>query len=104
MELLILEFLLLGAHPLHRHSPLWEDFSSCSLCVTYPAGAFQLTFKSLQVPETKGLTLEEMDEVFGDSAGLGKADIERQHDIQRRLGLVDPTEKDQSSGSLEAEK
>ncbi|KAL0954486.1 hypothetical protein HGRIS_003454 [Hohenbuehelia grisea] len=40
------------------------------------------------VPETKGLTLEEMDEVFGDSTGLGAADIERQTAIHKRLGLV----------------
>ncbi|RDB25793.1 MFS glucose transporter mfs1 [Hypsizygus marmoreus] len=40
------------------------------------------------VPETKGLTLEEMDEVFGSSAGLAKADLERQADIHRRLGLL----------------
>ncbi|EIM91189.1 general substrate transporter [Stereum hirsutum FP-91666 SS1] len=39
------------------------------------------------VPETKGLTLEEMDEVFGDSAGTALADQQRHADISRRLGL-----------------
>ncbi|EKM78770.1 hypothetical protein AGABI1DRAFT_92337 [Agaricus bisporus var. burnettii JB137-S8] len=41
------------------------------------------------VPETKGLTLEEMDGVFGDSTGLAKSDLERQEAIHRRLGLLD---------------
>jgi hypothetical protein len=35
-----------------------------------------------------GLTLEEMDELFGSSRGLAKADVERQLAIQRRLGLL----------------
>ena len=39
------------------------------------------------VPETKGLTLEEMDEVFG-SVGLAAADQERQEAINRRIGLT----------------
>jgi len=60
------------------------------------------------VPETKGLSLEEMDEVFGDSSGLGQADLERQKSIHRRLGLLDAAadikdEKDRSSGSLSQE-
>ncbi|OBZ72373.1 Metacaspase-1 [Grifola frondosa] len=38
------------------------------------------------VPETKGLSLEEMDEVFG-SAGLAAADHERQLAIEKRIGL-----------------
>lgn len=41
----------------------------------------------VQVPETKGLTLEEMDEVFGDSAGTALADQQRHADISRRLGI-----------------
>lgn len=46
-----------------------------------------------------------MDEVFGDSSGLGQADIERQKSIHRRLGLTDAKadlegEKDRTSGSL----
>lgn len=38
------------------------------------------------VPETKGLTLEEMDEVFG-SGGIAAADLERQQAIWKRVGL-----------------
>ncbi|KAI0714342.1 general substrate transporter [Cerioporus squamosus] len=38
------------------------------------------------VPETKGLTLEEMDEVFG-SAGLAAAEHERFTEIEKRIGL-----------------
>ncbi|KAG6820960.1 hypothetical protein H0H93_009196 [Arthromyces matolae] len=41
------------------------------------------------VPETKGLTLEEMDEVFGSSSeGLALDDQQRQLAIYRRLGLI----------------
>lgn len=40
------------------------------------------------VPETKGLTLEEMDDVFGDSEGLGVADQQRQNAIADRIGLT----------------
>ena len=38
------------------------------------------------VPETKGLTLEEMDEIFG-SAGLAAGEQERLEAIERRIGL-----------------
>jgi len=50
------------------------------------------------------LSLEEMDEVFGDSTRLAQTDIERQHEIQRRLGMTETRER--SSGSIcpEAEK
>lgn len=41
-----------------------------------------------QVPETKGLTLEEMDAVFGDREGLGVADQQRQNEIASRIGLA----------------
>ncbi|KAI5986533.1 general substrate transporter [Pisolithus albus] len=54
-------------------------------------GAFSLMggiFVLLFVPETKGLTLEEMDAVFGDSEGLGVADQERQTEIANRIGLT----------------
>lgn len=54
-------------------------------------GAFSLMggiFVMLFVPETKGLTLEEMDAVFGDSEGLGVADQERQTEIANRIGLT----------------
>ncbi|KAF8599333.1 general substrate transporter [Ceratobasidium sp. AG-I] len=43
------------------------------------------------VPETKGLTLEEMDLAFGDSSGTAAADRERMADISRRIGLSDLT-------------
>jgi len=39
------------------------------------------------VPETKGLTLEEMDEVFGDEAGTGLEDRNRLDRIYVELGL-----------------
>lgn len=39
------------------------------------------------VPETKGRTLEEMDEVFG-TAGLSRADTERKERIERDIGLT----------------
>ncbi|KAF9003975.1 general substrate transporter [Cyathus striatus] len=42
-------------------------------------------------PETKGLTLEEMDDVFGSSEGLAAADEARQNAIFRRLGLINDT-------------
>ncbi|KZV68274.1 general substrate transporter [Peniophora sp. CONT] len=38
-------------------------------------------------PETKGLTLEEMDEVFGDEAGSSAKELEHQAEIARRIGL-----------------
>jgi hypothetical protein len=48
-------------------------------------GAFFIMFF---VPETKGLTLEEMDDVFGDREGLGVADQQRQNAIADRIGLT----------------
>ncbi|TBU33529.1 hypothetical protein BD311DRAFT_748776 [Dichomitus squalens] len=38
------------------------------------------------VPETKGLTLEEMDEIFG-SVGLVAGEQQRLEEIERRIGL-----------------
>ena len=38
------------------------------------------------VPETKGLTLEEMDEVFG-SAGMAAGEHQRFLEIEKRIGL-----------------
>ncbi|TFK99577.1 general substrate transporter [Pterulicium gracile] len=55
-------------------------------------GAFSLLgglFVWFLMPETKLLTLEEMDEVFGDAEGLGVADLARQRAIHERLGLID---------------
>jgi hypothetical protein len=43
---------------------------------------------SLLYSRFTGLTLEEMDELFGSSRGLAKADVERQLAIHRRLGLL----------------
>lgn len=40
------------------------------------------------VPETKGVTLEEMEDVFGNTGGLATADLKRLEDIHRRLGLI----------------
>ncbi|KIM64334.1 hypothetical protein SCLCIDRAFT_115335 [Scleroderma citrinum Foug A] len=54
-------------------------------------GVFSLMgglFIMIFVPETKGLTLEEMDAVFGDSEGLGVADQQRQNEIASRIGLT----------------
>lgn len=39
------------------------------------------------VPETKGRTLEEMDELFG-AAGIAAADATRKHRIESELGLL----------------
>lgn len=41
-----------------------------------------------KVPETKGLTLEEMDDVFGDANGSSAADLERIAAIHKRIGLT----------------
>ncbi|TFK40390.1 general substrate transporter [Crucibulum laeve] len=54
-------------------------------------GVFSLMggiFIMIFVPETKNLTLEEMDGVFGDTQGLASADQARQHAIHKRLGLL----------------
>lgn len=39
------------------------------------------------VPETRGRTLEEMDEIFG-STGMAAADSERKHRIESEIGLL----------------
>lgn len=40
------------------------------------------------VPETRNLTLEEMDEIFGDEAGSGIEDRNRLNQIYSELGLL----------------
>ena len=49
---------------------------------TFIGGLFVWFF----VPETKGLSLEEMDEVFG-SVGVAAADQQRMTEITKRIGL-----------------
>lgn len=51
------------------------------------------------VPETKNLSLEEMDEVFGDEAGTAVQDRQRLEAIYVELGLIPAS--DGSSGSDE---
>lgn len=53
-----------------------------SFCI---AGALFMYFI---VPETRGLSLEEMDEVFKDDTGMGRRDKERLHRIWGELGLL----------------
>jgi hypothetical protein len=53
-------------------------------CVTV-VGIVYVTF---MVPETKGRTLEEMDELFGTS-GMAAADAERKHRIESEIGLLE---------------
>jgi hypothetical protein len=47
-------------------------------------------------PETKGLSLEEMDVLFG-SAGVAAADTERMREIAREIGLDDVVKGDSVS-------
>lgn len=55
------------------------------------------------VPETKNLTLEEMDEVFGDEAGTGVEDRNRLNKIYIELGLLTHEELGISRGSEKTE-
>ena len=52
------------------------------------------------VPETKGLTLEEMDEIFG-SAGLAAGEQERLEASERRIGLDAYNDPDPNSAPSE---
>jgi MFS family permease len=49
------------------------------------------------VPETKGLTLEEMDDVFGAGKKIAVEDQARQDAIMQRLGLFHGNEKERRS-------
>ncbi|KAK0198137.1 hypothetical protein F5146DRAFT_1157715 [Armillaria mellea] len=40
------------------------------------------------VPETKGVSLEEMEELFGNTTNLATEDLRRLEDIHKRLGLI----------------
>jgi len=51
------------------------------------------------VPETKGVTLEEMEEVFGSTEGIAAEDQKRLDDIHRRLGLFEDTPRDVKNDS-----
>ncbi|KAL0065133.1 hypothetical protein AAF712_007969 [Marasmius tenuissimus] len=51
---------------------------------SFLGGLFILLF----VPETKGVTLEEMEEVFGGTTGLAQEDQQRLDTIQARLGVT----------------
>jgi sugar porter (SP) family MFS transporter len=45
-------------------------------------------YVALVVPETKGRTLDEMDELFGDKTGRNKTDAELLYDCMREVGLL----------------
>lgn len=55
-------------------------------------------FIAFFVPETKQLSLEEMDIIFG-SEGVAAADFQRQADINKEIGLEDLLEKMGGSAS-----
>jgi len=60
-------------------------------------------FVWLFVPETKGLSLEEMDIVFG-SSGVAQADAERMREIAREVGIEDIIRHGSVSASIEKER
>lgn len=66
---------------------LFPGWRICPVLREWEFHAMSLIYDFFQVPETKGLTLEEMDEVFGDREGLAVADQQRQNEIVDRIGL-----------------
>ena len=63
--------------------------------LTYLGAAFIWWF----FPETKGLSLEEMDILFG-SVGFAAADAERMRAVNREVGLDDLVHGDSGSGHV----
>jgi hypothetical protein len=58
------------------------------------------------VPETKGRTLEEMDEIFGE-VGFARDDLERKARIEREIGLtalLDGTDGPNGGGVFQGER
>ncbi|KAG8743188.1 hypothetical protein FRC10_000259 [Ceratobasidium sp. 414] len=82
-------------YPISVRGPVGQVTPSMMEHITYGTfiffGLFSLmggAFIYFMVPETKGLTLEEMDLAFGDSSGTAAADRERMAEISQRIGLT----------------
>jgi len=73
----------------------------CKPCTkTPPQPIISKTNRSLQVPETKGRTLEEMDEIFGQGeARFAAEDAARKDRIEREIGLTAILNGDLTGGS-----